>query len=181
MHALRHSPSASLFFFSALGPLASHLIVGIASTTRRSTLEKAPLLDVKSLQHPLRDLVAILHQSRLLACLSFLVLARIMRGIDRNHNIRTLLFQAKQQQVDSNKVGSLAWPFRRWWRLDERKGVYRVVSGFRVSCLTTSQMLPRCECSRHVTCTSRPKRAHPPPCTRTSNLRYLCERGVRLL
>lgn len=57
------------------------------------SVEQPPLHHLERLQHLVPHHLTIPHQLRLLPRLCLLILARIMRDVDRDHDIRTLLFQ----------------------------------------------------------------------------------------
>ena len=82
----------------------------------RSAFKKTPVFDIESFQYPVLDLLAVLHQLRSLALLGFLVLARVVRDVHRDHEVRLLPFQTQQHEVNVHVLRHLAVGIGVWWR-----------------------------------------------------------------
>src|SRR5262245_16655522 len=97
-------------------------------------MEQTPVLDLEALQNPLLNHLPILHQLRRLSLFCLFILPRIMRHIDRNHNVRALLFEAQEEQVDGGVFHGFAGGVSGWRRgLDEGQGVDWFVAAWCVS------------------------------------------------
>jgi hypothetical protein len=70
-------------------------------------IEQAPFHYLERLQHLLPDHAAILHQSRFVTIFCLLILILVMRNVDRDHDICTLLLEPQQQKMNIHKLRSL--------------------------------------------------------------------------
>lgn len=127
-----------------------------------STLKQPPLFNLEALQYPIPDLLTIPHQLRdlTLALPRLLILARIVRDIDRDHQIGALLLQTQQHEMDVDEFRDFAAGVRVRWRcLDEAECVDWLVAVVAVSGRTAREYQHGgrgwCECG--VTC--------PQPCS----------------